>query len=109
MGTHIDLSFAGKTTQCLVEKANDPPAYGAEHDLVPRNSESYVKNFVPLSLGVIPLAKGIDQLKLRAIHFPEAKVVDNAASAPVDSPNKDTVEAKEAGIEVRMLILRRVP
>jgi arylsulfatase A-like enzyme len=119
VGTQIELSFAGNTTRAVVEKANDVPAYGAAHDLVPRKGESYVKNFVPLSLGTIELAQGVDQLKLQALHIaaqpaaeqtePPGKDTDAVANPTVAAGNPDNKLGNETGVEVRMLILRRVP
>lgn len=119
VGSQLELSFAGQSTQAIIEKSNDSPAYGSEHDLVPRQSESYVKNFAPLSLGVIELTKGADQLVLRALPAANQWLAEEPESAgklnSAKSSNDLTVEAsnarrtKEIGVEVRMLILRRVP
>jgi hypothetical protein len=141
VGTQIELSFAGKSTSVTIEKANNPPAYGAEHDLVPRQGESYVKNFAPLSLGIIELAKGVGQLTLQAPRVASPAVVERSdaeSDLAVAEPSKDNVTdsniaassiaddkkvddkklddskaednaAGETGVEVRMLILRRVP
>jgi hypothetical protein len=38
--------------------------------------ESYVKDFRPLNLGVIHLAKGPGQLSLKALEIPGATVMD---------------------------------
>ncbi len=41
----------GSRLQAKVSEANDPPLRGAENDRVPRQGESYVKDFKPLRLG----------------------------------------------------------
>ena len=86
VGTEIELSFAGQVAKVRVDKANDAPEFGAEHDLVPRQSESLMKKFMPLTVGPIDLPKAFDTLKL---------------TAPTIVGDK--------GVEVRMLVLRRVP
>jgi hypothetical protein len=120
VGTQIEVSFAGRSTKATVKMANDPPAHGAEHDLVPRQSESYVKNFMPFSLGVIELAKGVDQLKLQAPSLAGQTVAEKIVPAR-DDDGQDTAndlavaentagnEEQQTSVEVRMLILRRVP
>jgi len=45
---------------------------GAEADRVPRN-ESYVKDFLPWSLGIIALGKSRGKLVLRATEIPANK------------------------------------
>ena len=51
IGSTIELSFQGSRLQAKVSEANDPPLRGAENDRVPRQGESYVKDFKPLRLG----------------------------------------------------------
>ena len=51
IGSTIELSFLGSRLQGKVSEANDPPLRGAENDRVPRQGESYVKDFKPLRLG----------------------------------------------------------
>ena len=70
LGSTIELALGDRRVQAKVEKANDPPAIGAEHDRVPRSGESYVKDFAPLSLGTIELPAGQGQLTLRAVEIP---------------------------------------
>ena len=57
-------------------EAHDPPLRGAEHDRVPRQGESYVKDFKPLRLGAVTLAKGRGPLTLRATEIPGKQVMD---------------------------------
>lgn len=74
VGTEMALSFAGKTLRTTVTEAHDPPAYGREKDRAERESESYVKDFKPLSMGVLELAKTRDLLTLQA-----PKIIGNSA------------------------------
>jgi arylsulfatase A-like enzyme len=86
VGVELELSFGdNKITEKVVE-AHDPPATGAEHDRVPRQTESLVKDFKPMRLGTIKLDKGVGDLTLRATKLPG-----------------------KAGPEVRQLMFRRVP
>ena len=59
-----------------VTEAHDPPARGAEHDRVPRQGESYVKDFKPLRLGVVELPRGRGELTLRATDIPGGGVIE---------------------------------
>lgn len=86
VGTELKLAFDGQHVLSKVEKANDAKEYGAEHDLFPRQSESYMKKFQPLKLGKIQLSKTVGSLTLTA----------------------PKIEGDQ-GVEVRMLVLRRVP
>ena len=76
IGSKVELSFNGIQVQGAVSKANNPPLRGAEHDRVPRKGESFVKDFRPLSLGVIQLNAGQGQLTLRALEIPGKQVMD---------------------------------
>ena len=75
LGATIELSLDSSRTRAIVTAAHDPPLRGAESDRTPR-SESYVKDFQPLRLGVVPLKKGRGQLTLRAVEIPGAQVMD---------------------------------
>jgi len=75
-GSAIELSFNGSQLQGKVSEANDPPLRGSENDRVPRQGESYVKDFKPLRLGTIELAKGGGLLSLRALSVPGQQVMD---------------------------------
>ncbi len=76
VGSRIEMSFGDSQLQATVSEACDPPLVGAEHDRVPRAGESYVKDFRPLSLGVVELRAGRGPLTLRALSIPHAKVMD---------------------------------
>jgi len=66
VGSEIELSLGSSRVRGVITKENDPPARGAEHDRVKRVSESYVKDFKPLNLGVVRLEQGPGELSLRA-------------------------------------------
>jgi arylsulfatase A-like enzyme len=74
-GSTIELSFLGNRVQRKVSEAYDPPLIGAEADRVPR-TESYVKDFRPLRLGIVTLKKGRGKLTLRAIEIAGKQVAD---------------------------------
>ena len=74
-GATIEISFRDARVQATVSEAHDPPLIGAEADRVAR-SESYVKDFRPLRLGVIPLVRARGRLDLRAIRIPGCQVAD---------------------------------
>jgi arylsulfatase A-like enzyme len=76
VGSTIELSLNNSRLQGTVDAANDPPALGAEHDRVPRQGESYVKDFQPLRLGVLELQSGRGQLTLRALKVPGQQVME---------------------------------
>jgi len=76
VGSTVELSFNGSRVQGKVDEAHDPPLIGAEFDRVKREGESYVKDFRPLRLGVLPLKKGRGELILRALEIPGAQVMD---------------------------------
>lgn len=66
VGSEVELSLGESRLQAVIAAKNDPPAVGAEHDRVKRATESYVKDFKPLKLGVIHAEAGLGELKLRA-------------------------------------------
>jgi arylsulfatase A-like enzyme len=76
VGSTVELSFGDARLTGKVTEANDPPLRGAEHDRVPRQGESYVKDFRPLRLGVVNLARGRGPLALRATDIPGKQVMD---------------------------------
>ncbi len=76
IGSTVELSHGENRIQSKVTETHDPPPRGAEHDRTPRGSESYVKDFKPLRLGVMTLNKGRGQLTLRAIKVPGEQVMD---------------------------------
>lgn len=85
LGTVLQLSHGESAITKEVNVANDPPLIGEESDRAQRRSESYVKDFIPLDLGVIHLKEGRNPLVLSAIKIPG-----------------------EQSIEMRLLLLTRV-
>ncbi|MCC6355728.1 MAG: arylsulfatase [Verrucomicrobiae bacterium] len=75
-GCSIELGLGGARVQKKVTEAHDPPLRGMEHDRSPRGTESYVKEFKPLNLGVIELKKGRGDLTLRALDIPGKGAID---------------------------------
>lgn len=75
VGATIELRFLDAQVSCKVNEPHDPPLRGAEHDRAPR-TESYVKDFKPLSMGTISLKKGRGELVLRATVVPGSQVMD---------------------------------
>jgi arylsulfatase A-like enzyme len=76
VGSRVEVSFQGERLAAVVAEAHDPPLRGAEHDRVPRQGESYVKDFRPLHLGVLTLKPGRGLLTLRAVRVPGKQVMD---------------------------------
>lgn len=76
VGCEIALDFPGATAKAQVTEAHDPPLVGAKEDRVPRQGESYVKDFRPLSLGEIKLIAGRGKLTLRATDIPGDAAID---------------------------------
>ena len=70
LGTVLELRCGESAITQKVTLANDPPLVGKESDRSPRRSESFMKDFVPLDLGVIHLRKGPNQLVLKALEIP---------------------------------------
>ena len=69
VGATVELSFLGNTATAQVSEAHDPPLIGAEDDRTPR-TESYTKDFRPMSLGVLRMEQGRGKLTLRAAEIP---------------------------------------
>lgn len=76
IGSRVELGFNGAKVEATVAVPHDPPLRGAENDRVPRGGESYVKDFKPLSLGLLNLNAGRGQLNLRALSVPGRQVME---------------------------------
>lgn len=74
-GATVELRLDEQHVAARVPAAHDPPLYGMEQDRTPR-IESYVKDFVPMKLGTITLARGAGTLTLRALEIPAEEVMD---------------------------------
>lgn len=78
VGAEVELTFNGSRLVGPVAPAWDPPLVTNE-DRVPRGTESYLKEFRPLALGMIRLEAGRGQLTLRSTSIPGRAVMDLAA------------------------------
>jgi arylsulfatase A-like enzyme len=76
LGSEIALDFNGSSVHAIVNQVNDPPLIGAALDRVPRTSESFVKDFKPMSLGTFELKAGRGPLTLHALKVPGKYVMD---------------------------------
>lgn len=75
-GATVELAHGAAKLVGKVAEPHDPPLRGAENDRVKREGESYVKDFRPLALGTVNLARGRAPLTLRAPVVPGAQVMD---------------------------------
>jgi hypothetical protein len=62
-------------TSATVTEAHDPPAQGEQENRVYRR-ESFVKDFKPMSLGVIELPAGQGAMVLRATAIPGDEAIE---------------------------------
>ena len=76
VGSIVELSLNGNRMETKVSEAHDPPLRGPEHDRVPREGESLVKDFKPMKLGVMDLKPGRGELTLRALKIPGKTVME---------------------------------
>ncbi len=76
IGSTIELNFNGSKIQGKITKPYNPPLFGKENDRCTRGSESFVKDFKPLKLGVFRLEKGRGQLTLKALNVKNRQVMD---------------------------------
>ena len=75
LGATVELSFLDASLSAKITGAHDPPVIGPDHDRVPRQ-ESVTKDFQPMTLGKIQLAKGRGQLTLRATDIPGKQAME---------------------------------
>jgi len=75
VGSTIELSLGSSRLTGTLTEAHDPPLVGREHDRAPR-TESYVKDFRTMRLGVIELEKGRGTLTLQARKIPGHQVME---------------------------------
>ena len=76
VGSTVELGFQNARFTGTITEAHDPPLMGDEHDRTPRAGESYVKDFKPLSLGIVELPKGRGPLTLKATKVTGKQVMD---------------------------------
>lgn len=74
-GADFSLTFGSSELKGQIMEAHDPPLKGMENDRVLR-PESYVKDFKPLTVGVMDLEKGLGTLTLKATNKPGEQVMD---------------------------------
>jgi hypothetical protein len=74
-GTILHLQQGKNILSKRITLSHDPPLKGMENDRVPR-MESYVKQFIPLTLGNITLDKGRQPLVLKATDLKNDKGPD---------------------------------
>ncbi len=75
IGSTIELRFGSNSINEKISVAHDPPLIGAAEDRIVRQ-ESYVKNFIPLNMGIIKLRKGPGTLTLRSRDIKGTQVMD---------------------------------
>ena len=76
LGTVLELRSGDAAINKEVTVVNDPPLVGEENDRSPRRSESFMKDFIPLDLGVIHLEKGGRPLVLSALKIPGKQSIE---------------------------------
>jgi len=76
VGVELEVSFGAVSVEGQVTEAFDPPLRGQEFDRVPREGESYVKDFKPLPLGTLQLPAGRGLLKIQATKIPGEQAID---------------------------------
>lgn len=76
VGSTVQLTVGEASAEAKVVEAFDPPLVGESDDRVPRRGESYVKDFRPLSLGIMSLQAGPAPLALRATEIAGQQVAD---------------------------------
>ena len=75
VGSTIELSFGDAKLRGKITRGHDSPLLGADQDRSPR-MESYTKDFIPMTLGLIELPAGPGTLELKALEKPGNKVMD---------------------------------
>ncbi|MBT8180269.1 MAG: arylsulfatase [Eudoraea sp.] len=75
VGSTLFLEFDSGNLSKTITESHDPQLQGMENDRTPR-IESYVKDFKPISMGIIKLKKGKGQLTLKASQIIGEEVID---------------------------------
>lgn len=75
LGSKIELSFSDSKISKSLTIYHDPDEYGKENDRSLR-IESYVKDFIPLNMGVINLKKGKGTLVLKGLKKNGKELID---------------------------------
>lgn len=89
VGSAVELELGKSKWTGRIAEAHDPPLRGKENDRVSRGSESFVKDFKPLSLGVVEVSAGRAELSLRAAKVAGTKVADLRAVELILLPGKE--------------------
>lgn len=76
VGATIEMTIGATKWIGVVKEPFDPPLRGMKEDRTPRQGESYVKDFRPLSLGTASLGLGRETLTLRTTHITGKLVAD---------------------------------
>jgi arylsulfatase A-like enzyme len=76
VGSTLELSFNGEKATAKIATPWESALRGKDVDRVPRETESYVKDFKPLSLGKMRLDKARGLLRLRALEVAGKAVAD---------------------------------
>ncbi len=76
VGSKIALTLGDAQVAATVDEAHDSPLYGEEHDRADRGTESFMKDFRPMTLGRIQLAEGKGTLRLSALEIPGSQAID---------------------------------
>lgn len=76
VGVELEVSFGEASVTAKITEPFDPPLRGHEYDRVPREGESYVKDFKPLQMGVMKLPAGRGQLKIHATKILGEQAID---------------------------------
>lgn len=74
-GSKIRLSLGEASVTSEIKEPNDPPLRGMENDRIARTN-SYIKEFKPLKMGVIHLPQTSGELTLQATAIPGSAVMD---------------------------------
>ena len=75
VGSTLLLEFDSSNLSKKITESHDSPLQGKENDRVPR-IESYIKDFKPVSMGIMKLKKSKGQLTLRASEITGEEVID---------------------------------
>ena len=98
VGSELELRLNEARWVGAIRVPFDPPLRGRESDRVPRAGESYVKDFRPLSLGVVELPAGMGEVSLLATKVAGKQIADVRALELVLMP-ESRPQARREGPE----------
>ena len=75
IGSTIELRFGTNSIKERISVPHDPSLFGSVEDRIVRQ-ESYVKDFIPLNMGILKLKKGTGTLILRSLDIKGTQVMD---------------------------------